>query len=96
MIKDIFIWILFYSFLIFLQFFVGEYYLAKKKGFEKIGYSVTILFEILCIIVSCYLMVFGEHLEFLGVSFLLITLYLSNKFVDRSLKLHKEKADHNF
>lgn len=96
MIKDIFIWSLFFLFLIFLQFFIGEYYLVKKKGFEKTGYGVVIIFEILTIIVSCYLMVFSGYLEFLGLSFLLITFYLSNKFINRGVKRHKEKAAHIF
>jgi len=95
MIKDITLWSLFFLLLIFSQYCIGEYYFVKKKGYEKIGYSIVIIFEILCIIVSCYLMVFSEYLNFIGLSFLLITFYLSYKFINRGVQRHKGRLPHN-
>ena len=80
-----------FAFLIISQYFFGERYLILEKGYERAGYGLTILLELCCIILSCYLIVFSEYLDFIGVAFMVITLYLSFKFIKRNQERNKEK-----
>ena len=91
MIKDIILWSFLFFSLLFFQYFIGEQYLILKKGYESIGYGLSILLEICCIVLSCYLIVFSGYLDFLGIGFLVVTLFLSFKFIDRSHKRRKKK-----
>ncbi len=86
MINTVIVWILIYIGLLLGQFFICEHYLINRLKYKRVGYAFAILFEILCIVMSCYLIVFDEFLNALGFLFLLITFFLSHKFIKRSCK----------
>ena len=91
MIEDTILWSSLFLSLLFFQYLIAEQYLILKKGYERIGYGLSIMLEICCIVLSCYLIVFTGYLDFLGIGFLVVTLFFSFKFIDRSHKRHKKK-----
>ena len=92
MTKDIIIWISLFLLFVLIQYIVGENYLVLKKGKKKLGYALCLSMELLCIILSCYLIVFSDYLNFLGIAFLIMTFFISYKFIKRSFKKHKNES----
>ncbi|CAB1062715.1 hypothetical protein D1BOALGB6SA_7497 [Olavius sp. associated proteobacterium Delta 1] len=92
MTKDIITWVSLFLLFLLIQYIAGEYYLVLKKGKKKLGYAICLSMELLCIILSCYLIVFSDYLNFLGIAFLIITFFLSYRFVNRTFKRYKDKS----
>ena len=93
MTKYIFIWIFLFLLFLIIQHALGEYYLIIKKGYKRAGYRVSLAMQSCSIILGCYLIVFDEYLNFLGLIFILITFYLSFKYENRRDKREKEKKE---
>ena len=84
MIREMIIWSAAFLILLMIQYFICEKYILIKKGYEWPGHMLSILIELCCIALSCYLIVFDDNLNFLGFAFLLVTFYSSFRFINRS------------
>jgi len=93
MIIRILLWTFLFLLFVTIQHALGEYYLIIKKGYRRFGYRIFLLMQCCSIILGSCLMGFDEHLYFLGLTFLLITFYLSIKFQNRYDRRNNEEAE---
>lgn len=87
-------WLIIFLLLNLIQYFFGERYLIIRKDYKKAGRIIVILIELTCLFLGCYIFVFINYLEFLGIIFVLITVFLSFRFIDRDAKKsHPKERD---